>query len=176
MKYFYDTEFIEDGKTIDLISIGIISEDGRTLYCESSECDYSKADEWVKNNVLVHLKHTKNELWNGSYGTRKEIKQSILDFCDIYKYGKPEFWAYYADYDHVALCQLFGKMIDLPKDWPMYTNDIKQLCVSMGNPRLPDQSTTEHNALNDAEWCKEAYFWLINKRFVINKYSDFLDK
>jgi hypothetical protein len=67
-------------------------------------------------------------------------------------------------------------MIDLPKDWPMYTNDIKQLCVSMGNPRLPDQSTTEHNALNDAEWCKEAYLWLVNNRFVINKYSEFLNK
>jgi hypothetical protein len=25
-KYFYDTEFIEDGKTIDLVSIGIVCE------------------------------------------------------------------------------------------------------------------------------------------------------
>lgn len=29
MKYWLDTEFIEDGKTIDLVSIGIVSEDGR---------------------------------------------------------------------------------------------------------------------------------------------------
>jgi hypothetical protein len=29
MKYYYDTEFIEDGRTIDLISIGIVAEDGR---------------------------------------------------------------------------------------------------------------------------------------------------
>lgn len=26
MRYFLDTEFIEDGKTIDLISIGIVSD------------------------------------------------------------------------------------------------------------------------------------------------------
>lgn len=32
MKYFLDTEFIEDGVTIDLISIGIVSDDGREFY------------------------------------------------------------------------------------------------------------------------------------------------
>lgn len=29
MRYFYDTEFIEDGHTIELISIGVVAEDGR---------------------------------------------------------------------------------------------------------------------------------------------------
>ena len=29
MRYFYDTEFIDDGRTIDLISIGVAAEDGR---------------------------------------------------------------------------------------------------------------------------------------------------
>jgi hypothetical protein len=28
VRYFYDTEFLEDGKTIELISIGIVCEDG----------------------------------------------------------------------------------------------------------------------------------------------------
>jgi hypothetical protein len=55
MKYFYDTEFIEDGKTIELLSIGIVSEDGRKLYCESNEADLSKADDWVKKNVISTL-------------------------------------------------------------------------------------------------------------------------
>lgn len=32
MRYFFDTEFYEDGKTIDLVSIGIVAEDGRELY------------------------------------------------------------------------------------------------------------------------------------------------
>src|SRR4051812_11038169 len=32
MKYFYDTEFLEDGQTIELISIGIVAEDGREYY------------------------------------------------------------------------------------------------------------------------------------------------
>jgi len=52
MKYFFDTEFIEDGRTIDLISIGIVSEDGRDYYAINGECDFSKANDWVVDNVL----------------------------------------------------------------------------------------------------------------------------
>jgi hypothetical protein len=39
VKYFYDCEFLEDGKTIDFISIGIVAEDGREFYAVSNEFD-----------------------------------------------------------------------------------------------------------------------------------------
>lgn len=42
-------------------------------------------------------------------------------------YNQPEFYAYYADYDWVVFCWLFGRMIDLPKGFPMYCKDLKQL-------------------------------------------------
>ncbi len=152
MKYFYDTEFIEDGKTIDLVSIGIIAEDGRTYYAISREFDETKADEWVVKNVLSKLDY--KETWK----SREQIKNDIVAFVGE---DKPELWAYYADYDHVVLCQLFGRMIDLPSNFPFYTLDIKQLCNSLGNPSLPAQEN-EHNALDDAKWNKEAYEFLIN--------------
>lgn len=44
-----------------------------------------------------------------------------------YYYAQPEFYGYYSSYDHVVLCWLFGKMIDLPKGFPMYTIDLKQI-------------------------------------------------
>jgi len=151
MKYFLDTEFIEDGKTIDLISIGLVAEDGREYYAEFEECDYSKADEWVMKNVIAHLK-------GGEYHRpRKAIVDEILCFVDT----APEFWAYYADYDWVAFCQLFGRMIDLPKGFPYYCRDIKQLCDDVGNPRLPEQTSTEHHALEDARWNKLAFDFLM---------------
>ena len=37
--YFYDCEFIEDGRTIDLVSIGVVDEDGREFYAVSTEFD-----------------------------------------------------------------------------------------------------------------------------------------
>ena len=56
MKYFIDTEFIEGfhkplfGKRrhfIDLISIGIVAEDGREYYAISNGYRYKDADKWV---------------------------------------------------------------------------------------------------------------------------------
>lgn len=144
MIYFMDTEFIEDGKTIDLMSIGIVDANGATYYAESTECDLGKADKWVRDNVIVHLK-------GGKYSkTRKQIKEDILNFIIIKP--EPEFWAYYADYDWVAFCQLFGRMIDLPKGFPMYCNDFKQV-LHFGNIKKESLLTTnaqEHNALADA--------------------------
>ncbi len=37
MRYFYDTEFIDDGRTIELISIGVTAEDGREYYAVSTD-------------------------------------------------------------------------------------------------------------------------------------------
>jgi hypothetical protein len=148
MKFWFDTEFIEDGKTIDLLSIGVVSEDGRTFYAEPNEADLTKASDWVKANVIPHLSNITKP--------RADIAKELVEFMG----EKPEIWAYYADYDWVALCQLFGTMMDLPKGWPMYCRDVKQLCDSKGNPKLPEQISTEHHALTDAEWTRIAWQFL----------------
>lgn len=41
--------------------------------------------------------------------------------------GKPEFYGYYADYDWVLFCSLYGRMLDLPNEFPMYCRDLKQI-------------------------------------------------
>lgn len=146
MRIFFDTEFIEDGKTIDLLSIGAVREDRRRFYAENSECDRSKASDWVKTNVLSLLSGGQSAI------SRREIADSFREFAG----EKPEFWAYYADYDWVVLCQLYGTMMQLPKGWPMYCRDLKQLCVSKGDPKLPKQKF-EHNALEDAAWVAEMH-------------------
>jgi len=52
MRYWYDTEFIEDGSTIDLISIGIVAEDGREYYAISTEFSAKKG---LQNQHLAAL-------------------------------------------------------------------------------------------------------------------------
>lgn len=145
MRIFFDTEFIEDGRTIDLISIGAVREDGRHFYAESAECDLSRASPWVQENVLPHL--------TGRKVSRQDLRIDFQNFVGEF----PEFWAYYADYDWVALCQLYGTMMDLPKGWPKYCLDVKQLALSLNEPKLPAQSSVEHNALSDALWTREAW-------------------
>ena len=55
MRYYLDTEFIEDGYTIDLISIGIVSEDSREYYAESCDFNPYNANDCVQQNVFPHL-------------------------------------------------------------------------------------------------------------------------
>ena len=187
MRFWIDTEFIETGKTIDLVSIGIVAEDGREYYAVSKEFDPSNADEWVIENVLMKLppcpvgsffedhcqrwrpryiqlsdpsvSPTDKEqalLWKDRYTIAKEI----MSFVSPDDYGKPEIWAYYADYDWVVFCWLWGRMTDLPQGFPMYCRDIKQECDRLGNPPLPAQGKGEHTAIADARWNKEAWSFL----------------
>ena len=161
MRYFVDTEFIEDGRTIDLVSVGVVAEDGRELYREvdPAEVPWDRANEWVRANVKPYL----------SYGVMPQARPiEVVRFCeDIacelveFVGERPEFWGYYADYDWVAIAQLYGTMMDLPEGWPMFCMDLKQLAVSKGDPELPRQESTEHHALADARWNRDIYNWLM---------------
>lgn len=279
MKYYLDTEFKEGfhkplfGKNrhfIDLISIGIVAEDGREYYAISNEFDlnaiWNDKDSWVKENVLrpIHTelyqkeryarefhpvligpfeyKTLKNLIrWNGK--SNKKIVEEIIQFINpgtkdlIYDYTRhdcwaeqfypqhfkyikdhnvempkyyfksgpdgsgyqkntaliytrPEFYAYYADYDWVLFCSLFGRMLDLPKGFPMYCYDLKQMLdEKLSNVRNCDfftkfhiqeemtlkeklteikkhtqypQQENEHNALADAKWNQELHQFILS--------------
>lgn len=198
MKYFIDTEFVEGPQkenfpislfrketpnTIDLISIGMVSEDGREYYAISKDFNLTESwnrfqrDEqtmfekqngfegrkvyWLREKVLKPIYEEfvlkENNITNSvviingkrfseynfcysnfkrllnKYGkTNKQIAEEVQDFCITYDSTKsveennPEFYAYYADYDWVVFCWLFGKMIDLPNGFPKYCSDLKQ--------------------------------------------------
>lgn len=182
MKIFYDTEFLEDGNTIELISIGMVTDDGREYYavCEEVAVDplhHRIAEQpWLMENVVPHLPLVpvsdflstcvvlpegnksgayKLDLDDSRVLPKRVIAKQVRDF--IQQFSKVELWAYYAAYDHVALAQLWGRMIDLPAGIPMWTNDIQQERVRLGNPDLPENDESEHNALADAKWNLKAY-------------------
>lgn len=220
-KFFYDTEFHE-GKfsqntkpTIDLISIGIVDENGNEYYAISNEFDLNAAwyknDNtiaepvyWLRENVLKKVfndlrKSDTNDLYENftkdnlyallqDYGkSNYVIQKEILDFIKPSKEDPIELFGYYSAYDHVVLCWLFGKMIDLPEGMPMYTTDLKQMidieaddiikhtCYISGNhtvwsrkkalnyiklQRDYPKESNEHNALDDAKWNLELYKFL----------------
>jgi len=105
MRYFLDTEFIESGpyRPIQLISIGIVAEDGREFYAVSRDFNPDDASEWVKENVLSGIDTPWTERMPLSV-----IGAAVDGFVGD---DKPEFWGYYADYDWVVFCQIFGKYI-----------------------------------------------------------------
>lgn len=153
-RFFYDTEFIERPGRLDLISIGVVGEDGREFYAVSGEFDHSAASDWVKANVLAKLEPPT------TWKLLETIRLQLLDFLKPSVESPIELWGYYSAYDHVALCWLFGTMMDLPAGMPMWTNDIQQIRHAEG-VTLPVQESGHHNALADARWTKLAYESLV---------------
>lgn len=227
MRYFIDTEFIEEPNTIDLISIGIAAEDGREYHAISKEFDFYKAwrksdgvikytnlpgdagtnerpNYWLRENVLqpIHWYLSKLEMlhelnyqaWKdivikkGFYEGRRlqitlgeliskwgilkdQIAKEILEFVGYpdYKNGKPEFYGYYADYDWVVFCWLFGRMINLPKGFPMYCRDLKQMMDDRGldkewTKKNCPKSNVEHSAIEDAKWARQLHLKMMTNK------------
>jgi hypothetical protein len=146
MKYFYDTEFIEDGRSIELISIGVVAEDGREYYGVSSEFNPQRAGSWVRTHVLPKLPPPASKLWR----TRAQIRSDLETFFDIDGDDDIELWAWIAAYDHVVLCQLWGPMTHLPPAMPRFTHELRQFWEDQGSPRLPPRPLDAHDALVDA--------------------------
>lgn len=234
MNYYLDTEFIEDFTSrtlnipsfrwkekkhyVDLISIGIVSEDGREYYAVSKDFDlkhvWNKYDllnplemgdepekvYWLRENVLrpIHMDlykklsgdmklHYFHKLFQFTYKnlqtlilifgkTRKEIAGDIQRFIigDIIEHKDkayeletstipikypPTFYGYYCDYDWVVFCSLFGRMLDLPKGYPMYCRDLKQMLDETGTEewKLKPKNLNEHHVLADAKWNKSLH-------------------
>lgn len=144
-RYFYDTEFIEDGTTIDLVSIGVVDEQGREFYAVSTEFDPSRAIGWVRKNVLDKLPSPADPAWRSRERLREDLFAFLTQPGDEF-----ELWAWYAAYDHVALCQLWGPMTALPRAIPRYTKELRQRWDEAGQPLLPRPGPDAHDALADA--------------------------
>ena len=57
-RLYFDTEFTGLKQKTTLISIGIVSENGRQFYAEFRDYDRSMVDSWISENVISKLKHT----------------------------------------------------------------------------------------------------------------------
>jgi len=160
MKYFIDSEFYEDGKTIDLISIGVVTEDGREFYAVNKQARLDRVSPWVRDNVLKHLPSYDDQAWMHRVDIADRLRRVLFNPKNTE--DTVEVWGYYADYDWVLLCQLYGTMMDLPKHFPRFCMDVKQLAVMKGNPKLPEQGKDgKHHALEDARWIKKAHDFLM---------------
>lgn len=149
-RYFYDCEFIEDGRTIDLVSIGVVDENGREFYAISTEFDGSRATPWVRRNVLDRLPSPGDPAWKSRERIREELYEFLVEPIRGRNGEQLDLWAWFAAYDHVVLAQLWGAMPALPRAIPRFTKDLRQLWDDKGRPPLPNAEADRHDALVDA--------------------------
>ena len=180
MRYFYDTEFLDDGERIGLISIGIVAEDGREYYAINADAPWPEiyTHEWLMENVIPHLGI---QGWQaGSDGgmypvffnltplaSAERIAADVLWFLDPNPdddYRNTELWAWCGAYDHVGTYQLWGPMVAVHgTGLPFYTHDLK----SIHDLFLTDEQREElrnlpfegdaHNALDDARQLRDRW-------------------
>jgi len=170
MKVYHDWEFLEIDNSVFPISVGMVAESGAELYYIFQDAPWERIAEhsWLSANVVPYLHSDRTNV-----ADTKTIRYEVDKFLEAaYLEGgnNLELWGWYSAYDHVCLGQLFGAMVALPVCVPMWTNDIKQEAMRLGNVRIPDQrkpGETAHNALFDARAELRMHQWLISYEKVV---------
>lgn len=139
MELFFDTEFTGLYQNTTLISLGIISLDGRYFYAEFNDYDESQVNDWIQENVINNLLFNDTDMYcteeqaflppydnlcsselHESYHTMlKGDKDSIVR--DL-KYWLQQFptgediiiWSDCLSYDWVLFNELFGGAQNIP--------------------------------------------------------------
>jgi hypothetical protein len=179
LRFFYDTEFLDDGQRIGLISIGIVAEDGREYYAINADAPWPFIYEhdWLMENVIPYLGIIEwIEQFPGDFYPvfanftqlrfSDQIAKDVMTFLDPdpEDYRHTELWAWCGAYDHVGLYQQWGPMESVHgTGLPFYTHDLK----SIHDLFLDDEQREElrnlpfggdaHNALDDARQLRDRW-------------------
>lgn len=151
MLLFFDTEFTGlDQAKPDLISIGLVDENGREFYAELPESHWTvQCNEWGHFNVVPHL-------WRGDY---VQSEASVRDRLTAWIEDIPDHAVIVTDCPDV---DFFGQLIPLLRQWPknLHNWPMQFSTWSMGDEQQPmlqklidDYHSSErpkHHALHDA--------------------------
>lgn len=179
-KIFFDCEFTGLQKNTDLISIGIIDEDGNSFYAEFNDYKKELVTDWIQKNVIdnlffnhVHTIEHKHLLIgckeHSMKGNKEEVAEAIRQF--ISKYDEVEIWSDCLAYDWVLFCDLFGHALNIPSNVYYIPFDICTAFKMKGiDPDISreqfanvDDIGNKHNALYDAIVIKACYENLMSK-------------
>lgn len=173
-KIFFDTEFTGLHQKTTLISIGLVSETGKTFYAEFSDYDHEQIDDWLQDNVLSRLTnqgmlHNSFEEKEGNarcFGNTRAIKEYLKSW--LLQFEEIEMWSDYLSYDWMLFCELFGGALNIPGHIYYIPFDICTIFKQQG--RDPDISREQfsgadkspgdvlkHNALWDAQLIMQCY-------------------
>ena len=179
-KIFFDTEFTGLHQNTTIISIGLISDCGKTFYAEFADYDRDQVDDWLRENVITNLylqkfdvlrdyqPDSENVLMCGdTEQVSRTLKQWLHQFITDSE-TKIEMWSDCLSYDWVLFQSLFGNAFDVP-EWIYYIPfDICTLFKMKGiDPDISREKfalgdnysvISKHNALWDAKIIKLCYY------------------
>lgn len=177
-KIFFDTEFTGLHQKTTLISIGLISECGKTFYAELTDYEVLQCDTWIFENVIKNLlfnEHPNSGIVLSNDPNCFEIKANSLSVKEqlenwLSQFEKVEIWSDCLSYDWVLFNQLFGHAFNIPKNVYYIPFDICTLFKIKGvDPDISreeyasmSENSVKHNALWDAKVIKKCYELLLS--------------
>ena len=174
-KIFFDTEFTGLHQKTTLISIGFISECGKTFYAEFADYDKSQVDNWIKENVInntLFINGNSSSCTNlNNYSHIGATETIVADLKDwLSQFEQVEIWSDCLSYDWVLFNQLFGHAFNIPKNVYYIPFDICTLFKIKGvDPDISreeyasmSENSLKHNALWDAKVIKKCYELLVS--------------
>ena len=134
---YFDTEFTGLQQNTDLISIGMITEDGKQFYAEFTDYRNYLCDSWITENVIRKMTHPKkfiSDRMTTITGGQYEVREFLLDWFDRQRKNGDEKIQFVSDvchYDFVLLIDLlsdseYSSAINLPNYISPYCHDINQ--------------------------------------------------
>lgn len=131
MLIYFDTEFNGLYKDTDLISIGLVSEDGKEFYGEIADDKLKWTDDWIAENVLANTiyyggKDVDSIVDEENYyvGSKEEIQGALRHW--LRQFDDVQLVSDVCHYDMVLFIDLFGTAFDLPKNVNASCHDINQ--------------------------------------------------
>lgn len=175
MKIFFDFEMTGLHQKTTPISLGLVSEDGKTFYAEFSDYETKQLNDWLNENVIQNLR------FNNDYssmpktdfdhramkGDKKQVSCYLQEWLSQFENTVGvEMWGDVLAYDWVLFCELFDAVDTaerLPKVIYYIPFDISTLMRAKGID--PDVNREEfcgifgkkHNSLHDAKIIKACY-------------------
>lgn len=172
MKIFFDAEFTGLKQKTKLISIGLISEDGRTFYAEFIGYDEREINDWLRDNVIANLRFENirfevNPALDYEHHAMKGYEGTVMTSLNdwLSQFDTCEMWSDCLAYDWVLFCELFGGAFNIPQNVYYIPFDLSTVLKIKGVD--PDVNREEfsgleagkrkHNALWDAKVIKACY-------------------
>jgi DNA polymerase III epsilon subunit-like protein len=178
---FIDTEFTGEHAYATLVSLGLVTLEGKELYITLNDYDKNQVTDWLAENVLIHIDSENSVDSASAYGILHSflseysdgsplyvvscgLLQDYLLMLELYKYSQPE-----RRYFHALHC--------LPDYLNHYAaidlNTLFRVCsidpaINRAEFAGFEDTITRHNALDDAKVVRGCFLKIQNEPAVIN--------
>jgi hypothetical protein len=158
---YFDMEFTSLSPDAQPISLGIISDCGKSIYCEFTDFDINRCDDWVKENVVGKLRYPVNNgclgiIYDGNrtniHAETRYIRDILFEWLKQFSSYNIQFICDCGTFDWYHLLKLIGEWEEVRTNETYDRESDGKVCDyyrKTGLPKLPSNISPVPQDLND---------------------------